>query len=70
MVYYGWVAEGIEAGPIYTVLRNALKQMPEHAPFRGPKEYKQDEFTYANTWTGEVERYSGEEQITQGDKLL
>src|SRR6266700_3028997 len=36
MLYYGWVAEGIETDQIYTVLRNALKQMPEYAPFRGP----------------------------------
>ena len=69
MVYYGWVAEGVGADPVYAVLRNALMRMPEDAPFRGPKEFKDGELTYVNKWDGDVERYSGEEQITQGEKL-
>lgn len=70
MVYYGWVEEGVEANPVYGVLRNALMKMPEEYPFRGPEEYKEGEFTYTNSWDGEVDRFSGEEQITQGDKLI
>jgi hypothetical protein len=70
MVYYGWVAEGVETDPVYAILRGALKQMPEDAPFRGPEEYKEGDLTYSNTWTGDVDRYSGEEQITQGGKLI
>ncbi len=70
MVYYGWVVEGIDTNLVYRVLRNALMQMPEDAPFRGPQEYKENEFTYTNTWTGKIERYLGEEQIIQGDKLI
>ncbi len=70
MIYYGWVAEGVETDPVYAILRNALMQMPEDAPYRGPKEYKEGELTYSNAWTGEMERYSGEEQITQGEKLV
>lgn len=70
MVYYGWVAEGLATDPVYAILRGALKQMPEAAPFRGPKEYKEGDLTYSNTWTGDVDRYSGEEQITQGNKLI
>lgn len=70
MVYYGWITEGVKADPVYAVLRNALKQMPEDAPFRGPKEFKDGEFAYLNDWDGDVEKYSGEEQITQGEKLI
>lgn len=70
MVYYGWVVEEVDTNLVYGVLRNALMQMPEDAPFRGPVEYKQDDFTYSNAWTGEIERYSGQEQITQGGKLI
>jgi len=70
MVYYGWVAEGVETDPLYGVLRNALMRMPDDYPFRGPKEYKEGEFIYANSWEGEVDRFSGEEQITQGDTLI
>lgn len=70
MVYYGWVTQGVAADPLYAVLRNALMKMPEESPFRGPKELKDDTYIYSNTWQGDVERYSGEEQITQGDKLM
>lgn len=70
MVYYGWVEEGIDANSVYGVLRNALKQMPADYPFRGPKELIDGEFKYSNSWKGDVGRYSGEEQIMQGDKLI
>src|SRR3989344_2490018 len=65
MVYYGFVVKGVATNFVYAVLRNALMRMPEEAPFRGPKEFKDGEFTYSNTWNGNVKRYSGEEQITQ-----
>lgn len=70
MVYYGWIIEGVTVDPVYSVLRGALMQMPEDAPFRGPREYKQNEFTYSNTWKGSLEKYSGEEQIAQKNKLI
>ena len=70
MVYYGWVEGGIQTDPVYGILRGALKQMPEDFPFRGPKEFKEGEYTYKNSWNGEVDRFSGEEQIMQGDKLI
>ncbi len=70
MVYYGWVKEGIKVDPVYTILRNALKQMPEDYPYRGPKVYKENEYTYSNSWSGEVDRFSGSEQITQGDNII
>jgi len=70
MVYYGWVAEGVETGPVYGVLRNALMRMPENHPFRGPKKYKEGDFIYTNSWKGEVDRFSGEEQIVQGNQLI
>jgi hypothetical protein len=69
MVYYGWVAEGIEINPVYGILREALMRMPEEYPYRGPKEYKKDQFVYKNLWTGELDRFSGEEQIFKNDKL-
>ncbi len=70
MVYYGWVEGGVEADPVYKVLRNALMRMPEDAPFRGPKEYEEGDFLYLNSWDGDVERFSGEEKITQDGKLV
>lgn len=70
MVYYGWVEKGTEANPVYEVLRSALKEMPKDAPYRGPEEYIQGDFIYSNEWEGTIERYSGEEKITQKGKLL
>lgn len=70
MVYYGRVEEGVETDPVYAVLRNALMQIPEDYPFRGPQEYQEGDYTYTNNWQGEVDRFSGEERITQGDKLI
>lgn len=70
MVYYGWIIEGQETDPVYEILRGALKQMPEDYPFRGPKEFKDGEFIYTDTWNGDVERFSGEEQITKGGELI
>jgi len=70
MVYYGWVAAGTAADPVYAILRKALMHMPDDAPFRGPQEFVDGEFTYRNRWTGNVERYTGEEQVTQGGSLI
>lgn len=70
MVYYGWVAEGQETDPVYGILRGALKQMPEEAPFRGPKQYEENGLVYTNSWDGDVERFSGEEKITRGEDVI
>ncbi len=69
MVYYGWVEKGFNIGDIYGVLKNALKLMPLDYPFRGPEEYKEGDFVYSNSWKGEVDRYSGEEQISKNGQL-
>lgn len=68
MVYCGRVEDKVETNSVYGILRNALKQMPEDYPFRGPREYKEKEFIYKNNWQGEVDKFSGEEQIFQNGK--
>ena len=70
MVYYGWVKEGTENKPVYQILKNALKQMPKSYPFRGPREYKEAGYIYINNWKGKVDRFSGEEEIKQKNKLI
>src|SRR3990167_6046648 len=70
MVYYGWISGDTSVDPIYAILRNALMKMPEEYPYRGPKEYKENEYTYTNSWQGELEQFSGEEKITQGKKSI
>ena len=70
MVYYGWVTESAATNPVYQILRNALMQMPEDYPFRGPKEYQEGEYIYTNSWGGDIEKFSGEEKITDGGELI
>lgn len=70
MVYYGWVVEGVETNLIYQVLRNALQRMPPDYPFRGPKEYRDGELVYTNLWDGELSKFSGEEKISDGGRVL
>ncbi|MFA5828163.1 MAG: DUF5680 domain-containing protein [Candidatus Shapirobacteria bacterium] len=70
MVYYGWVEEGVETNSVYGILRDALKLMPADYPFRGPKEFREGEYVYTNTWRGEADKFFGEEKIFLGDKLI
>lgn len=71
MAYYGRVEASVnDIQPVYQFLRNALKNIPEEAPFRGPKEYRQDEWLYQNSWSGEVKNFSGEEVITLDGKQI
>jgi hypothetical protein len=70
MVYYGWVVPELDANAVYGVLRRALMEMPEEAPFRGPARYTDGTFTYSNAWTGDVARFTGEERIEQAGALV
>lgn len=70
MVYYGWVEEGVNADLVYGTLRGALMQMPVDHPYRGPREFTQGDLTYTNNWDGELDRFSGEEVITQQGKVI
>jgi Domain of unknown function (DUF5680) len=70
MAYYGWVADELDADPVYGLLRRALRQMPEELPLRGPAAYREGEFTYTNAWRGTLTRFAGEEQIARGDQLI
>ena len=70
MVFYGWAVKNVQTDLVYGILRNALMRIPEDGPFRGPKEYKEMEYIYINSWEGDVERFSGKEKINQGEKLI
>ncbi len=70
MVYYGWVVQGVDADKVYGILREALMQMPEDAPFRGPEEYRKGKLVYRNKWRGSLEKYSGEEVIEEEGNLI
>jgi hypothetical protein len=69
MTYYGWTCGNLPAKTAYAALQNALLQMPANMPLRGPALYTEGAFCYTNTWSGELERFSGTETITHNGAL-
>lgn len=69
LVYYGWVAGESNPDELYAVLRSALKEMPDAAPYRGPTRYEEGRFTYLNRWEGGLGRFTGREEIHEGSRL-
>lgn len=68
MVYYGWVNKSItDYKTVYKILQSALSLIPEDKPFRGPQQYEQADFQYLNTFTGEIDNFSGDEIIANKD---
>lgn len=71
MVYYGLVLNPkADLKPVYAFLRQALAAVPDEAPYRGPKELISGDFTYINSWQGEMTRFSGEEAISQAGQMI
>lgn len=71
MVYYGRVDESItKPEQVYDVLQKALRQIPEDKPFRGPEQLTEGNFSYRNTFSGEVDNFSGEEIITRDGQVI
>lgn len=70
MIYYGWVVEGVENSEVYGILTKALSNVTLDMPYRGPKEFVDGDLKYVNTLDGDVENFSGEEEIFKGDILL
>ena len=72
MTYYGWVEKNrnIVVGEVYRILQWALRNIPENAPYRGPLEYKDEEYIYHNSYTWNLEQFSGKEIIRKGDEIV
>jgi len=70
MVYYGSIDEDVSPDLIYPILQKALRQMPEDAPFRGPKEMIEGEYIYRNNWKGTIQSFSGNEIILKNGKEI
>ena len=63
MVYYGFVAQLADKNEVYKALRNALMNQPKDFPVRGPNVIEFNGFVYQNNWSGDLERFSGKENI-------
>jgi hypothetical protein len=67
MVYYGSIDKKIVPESVYPTLQKALRSMPEEYPFRGPKEMRDGEYIYRNSWIGTLEEFKGEEIISKNN---
>lgn len=70
MTYYGRVNNIEDINKIYSFLQKALTLIPEDRPFRGPKEYKEDNLEYTNIFEGEIDNFSGEEIIKENGQEI
>lgn len=71
MIYYGAIVETeSDVKGLYQFLQKALRADPESNPYRGPKSFKEGDLEYRNTWTGEVDNFSGEETIYRNGKQI
>jgi len=71
MNYYGKIfSETVPAKDIYQFLQEALKRVPKDKPFRGPNNYKRDDFKYINKVRGKIEKFEGQETIFYKNQLV
>jgi hypothetical protein len=60
MNYYGHNLQDIK---ISTFLKEALRLVPQEAPFRGPTKHQNGEWRYTNEWKGDIDCFQGYEAI-------
>jgi hypothetical protein len=71
MNYYGLVYDKeINIELIYGFLRKCLSKVPKDAPYRGPKQFKENDFEYYNTIEGTFEEFKGHEKILYKGKEI
>jgi len=71
MNYYGEIiTKIISAKDIYQFLQEALKRVSEDKPFRGPDNFKKNDFEYINKVDGTVKKFQGEEIIFYKKQLV
>jgi hypothetical protein len=70
MNYYGrTLADPVPAG-FGEFLKLALMQIPANAPYRGPAEFQQGDFTYRCAWQGSPAFFSGHETIESAGQTI
>ena len=47
----------------FNFLKKCISMMPKIFPARGPKEFKEGDWTYENKWQGDITGFTGEENI-------
>lgn len=71
MVYYGFVTRDVsDINSVYSILQKALSLIPEDYPYRGPLEFVENDYSYSNEYSGEVDNFSGRELIENNGKII
>ena len=71
MSYYGGiVSEIIPTENIYQFLQEALKEITKNSPFRGPNNFRNNDFKYINKVKGTIEKFDGLETIHHKEELV
>ena len=70
--YYGFIfSETTDEKELYGFLRNALMQeYSDIIPVRGPKNYQNNDWEYNNSAEGELDRFTGIEEIYRAGVLV
>lgn len=68
MAYYGGMLNKFNkdidfAKQVFNFLKKALKEVPIKIPFRGPINFKENNFEYINNTKGDITRFIGHEKI-------
>lgn len=73
IVYYGAVIEGEkDVKGVYSFLQEALRRKTYNGNFstRGPALFKSGSLRYINKWNGNIDGFSGREEIYRDDKKV
>lgn len=75
MAYSGGMVKGFQkdvkfAQTVFGFLKNALQNVPEASPFRGPKKFKEGGFCYENDIHGDITNFYGEERIFHNGRIV
>ncbi len=62
--------QNYEAKNIFNFLKKCLQQVNQKTIFRGPKEFKKDNFKYLNKINGNIKYFYGEEYIYHKNKKV
>ncbi len=64
MNFYGKIISNkVSAKDVYDLLKKAMLHIKEDCPFRGPSEFKENDFKYTDESEGTIEDFKGKEKI-------
>jgi hypothetical protein len=70
MNYYGAMTVAEIPEGFSAFLKAALRQVPEDAPYRGPRTWQEGAYAYACRWEGDLGHFRGDEQIWLAGQVI